>query len=115
MSLPQVFNNSDEFINRLYSVHDGEQFGGDIYELLCYYDESVRKYTYMDDDGVQHPITFIEQEGGGEGGAENCHTVLKIGDDFYKFEYRYYSHHGYDYFSEARKVTPSQKVITVYD
>lgn len=71
--------------------------------------------VFVDDSGVEHQIKFIEQDGGGEGGSEYCHTVLQIGEEFYKFEYRYYSHHGYDYFDEVTKVEPKQKTITVYE
>ena len=75
----------------------------------------INECVFVDNSGVEHPTKFIEQEGGGEGGSEYCHTVLQIGDEFYKFDYRYYSHHGFDDFEKATKVEPKQKVITVYE
>lgn len=62
------------------------------------------------------PVAFIEQVGGGEGGAPACHTILKIGEYYYKYEYSYYSYYGYDYYdSELKLVTPKLKTITVYE
>ena len=59
---------------------------------------------------------FIEQEGGGEGGAEYCYTVFKWKGTFYKVTYNYYSHHGFDFdCSEIYRVTPKEKTVTVYE
>lgn len=89
--------------DRLSSLRENERV--EKYEPHC---ESVRlKYGY------EH----LEQEGGGEGGAEDCHGVFKLGDKYYKASYRYYSHHGHDYDdieSTLHEVTPSEVTITVY-
>ena len=60
---------------------------------------------------------LIEQEGGGEGGAEECHSVFKWKDKYYRTEYSYYSYHGYENVSMDNiwEVTPKQKTITVYE
>lgn len=58
----------------------------------------------------------VNQEGGGEGGAEHCESVIKLGDKFYKVVYRYYSHHGYDFdYTEVFEVKPKEKTILVYE
>ena len=60
----------------------------------------------------------LEQEGGGEGGAEYCYGVFKLGDTIYKAEYTYYSHNGHEYsyiLDTVREVKPVQKTITVYE
>lgn len=59
----------------------------------------------------------IEQEGGGEGGAEYCYGVFQLGEKFYKAEYSYYSHQGYEYdyiVNTLTEVRPQEKLITVY-
>ena len=57
-----------------------------------------------------------EQEGGGEGGAEECHTVMKAGDRYFLFEYSYYSHHGFDIFESNKvvEVKPRQVEVTKF-
>jgi len=57
-----------------------------------------------------------EQKGGGDGGAQECHTITKVGDRYFLFEYEYYSHHGYFIF-ESNKVTevkPRQVEVTKF-
>lgn len=70
----------------------------------------------LGDFGEDPRVEFIEQEGGGEGGAEDCHSVIKVDGVFYKVTYSYYSHHGFstDY-AEVFVVTPKEKTITVYE
>lgn len=71
----------------------------------------------------EYPEIFkvIEQEGGGEGGAENCHSVIEVqfGEwtgKLIKVFYNYYSHHGYDFdYAEAREVAPVQRMVTFYE
>ena len=61
-------------------------------------------------------VEFIEQEGGDEGGGEDCYTVLKVGGVFYKITYSYYSHYGVDLdYASVYIVTPQEKTITVYE
>jgi len=60
----------------------------------------------------------IEQAGGGEGGTEDCYGIIKFKDKYYKTEWRYFSHYGFDYcgaMSYIKEVTPKQKTITVYE
>lgn len=71
--------------------------------LLDYFDENPR-------------VEVMQQEGGGEGGAENCFTVLRVDDNYYKVFYNYYSHEGFCYdYAEVRLVSPKEKTITVYE
>lgn len=60
----------------------------------------------------------LHQEGGGEGGAEYCKGVFRLGDTIYSASYYYYSYDGYDYSDiqeTLREVKPVQKTITVYE
>lgn len=58
----------------------------------------------------------IEQEGGGEGGSEWCHTIFKWKDTYYRYCYSYYSHYGYEHDNMALEiVTPEEKTITTYE
>lgn len=74
--------------------------------------------TVFDADGVTY--TNIEQDGGGEGGTEWCHTIVeeKSGDTtkFYKVTYNYYSHNGFEFdYADMSEVTPKTKTVTVYE
>lgn len=60
----------------------------------------------------------LAQEGGGEGGAEYCFGVFKLGDKVYKAEYRYYSYNGHEFdgiSNTLKEVKPKTKTITVYE
>lgn len=60
----------------------------------------------------------VEHEGGCEGGGEYCYSVIRLGDEFYKAEWSYYSYSGDDYDSisdSVRQVKPVEKTITVYE
>ena len=61
-------------------------------------------------------IVQVSQEGGGEGGAEDCVSVLLIAGQHYAVHYSYYSHYGFDFdYVDVRMVSPKQKTITVYE
>lgn len=83
------------------------------YEVL---DGSRIPLIFTTEDGEQFEVEHIGQEGGGEGGSEYCYAVIKVGDKFYKIEYSYYSHQGYDTDdAELVEVFPKQKTVTVYE
>ena len=93
-------------------------------------DEIIQAYNETDPDwpleegswydfeelGDFNDFGIIEQEGGGEGGAEDCTLVFMWKDKYYRLNYSYYSYHGYD-FDDAMlyEVTPVEKVVTVYE
>lgn len=88
------------------SVIEGiaEELGVGLYDLAV---GDVEK-----DEDYEH----LEQEGGGEGGAEDCHAVFKYKDTIYMMHYNYYSHHGYEFdYMAAFIVEPVQKMVTVYE
>ncbi len=61
-------------------------------------------------------VQFIEQDGGGEGGAEGCISVIKVEGVFYQVFYTYYSHQGFSFDGASlRVVHPVEKTITVYE
>lgn len=61
-------------------------------------------------------IFHIEQDGGGEGGAGMCYTVLRIGDKYYKVFYTYHSFYGFNFdYAYAQEVMPREETIKVYD
>jgi hypothetical protein len=71
--------------------------------------------NFNEDAAHAAKLIFHEQEGGFEGGAESCHTVFSIGDVFYKINYSYYSHHGFDTeYAGAFIVTPVEQTVVVY-
>lgn len=60
----------------------------------------------------------LDQDGGGEGGAEYCYAVFELNDVIYKAEYSYYSYNGHEYdgISDTLQIVkPVEKTITVYE
>lgn len=67
---------------------------------------------------MNYEYEHLEQEGGGEGGAEGCHGVFKLDGTIYKAEYSYYSYNGHEIYGiedTLQEVTPVEKTITVYE
>jgi hypothetical protein len=61
-------------------------------------------------------VTLVDQDGGGEGGAEDCHSVLKIGGKFLKFHYSYQSYSGFCFWDEnpCVEVRPQKVEVIQY-
>lgn len=71
------------------------------------------KKEFFNSIGYEH----VMQEGGGEGGSEYCEGVFKLGEKYYKTDWSYYSHHGYEEygaFDRLVEVKPETKTITVW-
>jgi hypothetical protein len=62
----------------------------------------------LDEIGISIKYT----DGGGEGGAESCHTIFALGDKFYKIRYSYYSYRGYE-IDDAELIEVTPKMIEV--
>src|SRR5574344_208210 len=104
MALIEDLNNTMimGILNKHVQYHGSEKYYKEFdFYMFLLEPNYANRCVFVDNSGVEHQIKFIEQDGGGEGGSEYCHTVLQIGDEFYKFEYRYYSHHGYDDFDKV--------------
>ena len=87
----------------------------DIFQDLDYNDIVIEtNKILLDSFGYEH----IQQEGGGEGGAESCNGVFKLRDKIYKAEYRYYSYHGHEYediIDTLKEVKPIERTVTFYE
>lgn len=73
---------------------------------------------FKDGDYVMNGIDMkhIEQDGGGEGGGEDCETVVQAGDKYYKIVYSYYSYDGYNYDdADVYEVVPVKRLVTFYE
>lgn len=81
------------------------------YVIYDIYDPEIK--SQLKDLGLE----FVEKDGGGEGGTEDCYTIIKYKGEFYKLTYWYRSHHGYDGFEDSDfvKVTPKKIEVTVYE
>jgi hypothetical protein len=65
---------------------------------------------------VSDHVKYIEHEGGGEGGSEDCESVIQVGGVFYKIIYSYASYEGFDWdFAEVEIVKPVERVVTFYE
>jgi hypothetical protein len=72
--------------------------------------ESFLTYGRVDTDRLK----VIERQGGEAEGEYAC-TVFTVDGVFYKAEYSYYSHVGYDFdYMEVYEVTPKETTIMVY-
>jgi hypothetical protein len=81
---------------------------------LCENDISKKVLPYVDGFEFEH----IQQEGGGEGGAEYCYGVFKLNDKYYKAEYSYYSYNGYEFddiCDTLQEVFPVERLVTFYE
>lgn len=81
---------------------------------LDYNSKKDKVLSILDELDYEH----LYQDGGGEGGAENCEGVFRLGDTIYSASYSYYSYEGYDYTDiqdTLREVKPVEKTITVYE
>lgn len=104
-------SNLDEMV---YYLCEGD-FGEAIVKYNGDWDEYRARTEALEKEfGYEH----LDQEGGGEGGAEYCYGVFKLKGKVYRAEYSYYSYNGpeYDGITETlREVKPVQKTITVYE
>jgi len=92
----QLYKELDE----RYAEHDGD------------FTDLLRGYGNDDIKNFEH----IQHEGGGEGGAQDCESIIKVDDQYYSITYTYMSYDGFDFdYAEAFKVTPKEKTITVYE
>lgn len=74
------------------------------------------KGFFKTDSGELVQAELISHTGGYEEDEEECTSILKIGDQYFKFDYGYRSSDGYDYtWMDVREVKPVQKVVTVYE
>lgn len=70
-------------------------------------------YLYHRESGQRAEV--IETSGGGEGGAEDCETVLKIGNRYFSITYSYYSHHGFEFdYGSIYEVKPVEVTVTQF-
>lgn len=94
-----------------------------IEEGLEYYDDDMslselfkENLVYGGGDlpkGAKH----IEQDGGGEGGSEDCYAVFQWKDRYYRVDYNYYSYHGYENLDMENiyEVFPQERTVTFYE
>ncbi len=61
-------------------------------------------------------LRLMEYDGGGEGGAENCYSIIRVGKRYFKCDYEYYSYNGFDYSdgSEVYEVAPKTVEVVQY-
>lgn len=75
------------------------------------------EYNIVDGWNLPEDCCLVQQEGGGEGGAEDCFAVFSWKDKYYRVNYNYYSYHGYDNLDmeSIYEVFPKEKVVTVFE
>lgn len=99
--------NVNDFIEGLTVDHDEYFYGTDFFVGDC----TDERPTW---NGVA--IEFVEQDGGGEGGAEDCYTVLKVLDGYIKIEYSYHSYSGFNFdYATVKPVKPVERMVTFYE
>lgn len=81
-------------------------------------DDEIVRYFLSEDLAVfeNQRIKLIEQEGGGEGGGEYVYAIIYLDGAYYKAEWNYYSHYGYDFDDlEITRVVAKEKMVIVYE
>ncbi len=60
---------------------------------------------------------LLDQDGGGEKGAEYCESVIELNDQAYRLNYSYFSYNGYSIYDywDWKPVTAKQKTVTYYE
>lgn len=80
--------------------------------------EDIDAYEFLLGSGFYRNGILVEviEQVGGEGEGEHAHTIFKIGEEYWKCDYSYYSYHGFE-FDDAMmvKVEPKEKTIIVYE
>ncbi len=74
-----------------------------------FYGDKENKWT------VDHGYELLERVGGGEGGAEECHSAFKLDGKIYRMDYSYMSYNGYNFDGVFKEVHPVEKTVTVYE
>lgn len=76
------------------------------------------KYELLDGgmgDSETGDLACLEQEGGREGGAEDCHSVIRFKNKLWMIHYKYYSYEGYDLdYATVVEVEPKKVLVTQY-
>lgn len=73
-------------------------------------------WTILEGSCLEIGYEVLEQDGGGEGGSESCYLIFKWKEQCYRLSYSYYSYQGYELdHASLMKVTPIQKMMTVYE
>lgn len=124
--------NYEEFEHLLLSIEEGEKIMGKLLnkeqsdmvwdDMLEAYNSLEPRYAFdsrvefLFEEPSVEGLEWLEQEGGGEGGAEDCHTVFKFKDVVYKVFYSYYSYNGFSLYDDTLTIVePKEKTITVYE
>ena len=89
-----------------------EYYDGDMSLRLLFEDNLVDGWGYLP-KGAKH----IEQDGGGEGGSEDCYAVFQWKDRYYRVDYNYYSYHGYENLDMENiyEVFLKERTVTFYE
>lgn len=78
------------------------------------FNEFLRGYQYSLPETPR--LLYIEHEGGGEGGGEDCESVIKVDNVFYKVSYAYASYNGFYWEdAEVNVVHPVERMVTFYE
>jgi len=118
--MSKITTELQELLNAIYAAGLYPQ-DGDVHillhELFSYDKEHLygkEKQVALKDFGYLH----IESEDGGEGEGEHCYGIIKVGGQYLKAEWSYYSYDGcsFDYIeSTIRVVNPFERTVTVYE
>lgn len=65
-------------------------------------------------DGEEVKLSLVESDPGGEGHGEYVFLVIKVGDQLFRKEGFYASHHGTDWDGDFSEVEPKEVTVTKY-
>lgn len=110
-------------LNKIFPAREGEDESGRISErnLHSWYAELVEAVGYNYNIPCNIELKQIEQEGGGEGGSEDCHLTFSMKETnspikYYTLYYSYQSYDGHNFeYATLNEVTPVDRVKTYYE
>lgn len=90
------------------ALKDGEEL--DWYNLAWEdYDQET-----LNIEGEEVKFSLVESDPGGEGHGEYVFLVIKVGDQLFRKEGFYASHHGTDWDGDFSEVEPKEVTVTKY-
>lgn len=111
------FTSVKDFDGKIGAISTWGEDKGKPYEVDFGYEilraEPDEEMFLMEDQSVK--VQCVEYSGGGEGGSQDCRSILKIGDQFFSVHYSYFSYDGFDYsYAAVFEVQPFEKIVTDY-
>lgn len=92
-------------------AESGNGWYSDPFQGLAYEDSDIENIVL---DGETYPVEVVETDPGGEGHGEYVYFILKVGEQTFKKEGYYASHHGTDWDGDFFEVESREVTVTKF-